>query len=121
MSKDAYSRIDNGRSTMTEPGTARIANFWRAEFDPEDRDEIEALLREIVPRTGGVEPGFLVQVFHIQEPNVVWAYALFADSDALAEHHVNVANDPGPVKQLLALLTAKDTAIQATPIAAAGL
>ena len=64
----------------------------RATFAPGKRDEGLALLRELIDLDMG-EPGTLIQAFHADssDPNVIWAYEMWASQEALEAHRANGA------------------------------
>jgi quinol monooxygenase YgiN len=105
---------------MSEIATKKVANFWRAEFEPERLDEVVEVLREITAGTLTEEPGTEIQAFHIELPNTIWLYALFTDDAARVAHRARVEGTPPEFARFNALLTHRDTTREAIPAAAKG-
>ena len=72
------------------PDGVGFVTLTRAVFAPGQRQAGLALLRELV-ELGQGEPGTLIQAFHedAADPDVIWAYEMWASAEALDAHRAN--------------------------------
>ena len=100
------------------PKSKKVANIFRGEAASGKLDDLISVFREICDGTISDEPKTEIQAIHLEEPNVIWVYALFDDSDARDEHR---SRNLDTVERLKPLLTSFEYAHQTTPLFAKGI